>query len=380
MDALWNAVSELAVNLHPDRIEQIARGFDSLGGVEGASSVINQASGPYVVELQAKLSDCWKNHPDVTPQEIAAGLRSAARTFDRSRLVYGEQSLVWTGPDTHLVPVRRSEQVLLEIINSAKETLFLVSFVLVNIPEIEEAIRTALAKDVDVRMLLESEDKNDSEPFQKTIDRLLREIPGLTLYVWPREKRESVDSGFARVHAKCIVADQSNAFLTSANLTSAALDRNIEMGVNIRNGDVPKTIYQQFMALIRSEEIVPYAARQRIERDETSVTPLFLLVDDFSAGAELTISFDNENLNIQEVRTFKALAQNEDKPKLNSVVLIRHFNHWLVGKYTWSKQQDTEGDRVFYLVAIRGFGPKQQFEVEECDWDIFMPRAVEFNA
>jgi hypothetical protein len=59
--------------------------------------------------------------------------------------------------------------------------------------------------------------------------------------------------------------------------------------------------------------------------------------------------------------------------------LIRHINQWLVGKYAWSKQQDTEGGRVFYLVLVRGFGPKQQFEVEENDWENFMPRAVEIN-
>ncbi len=357
----------------------IAREFDSLGGVAGANSVINQTAGSYVVELQRKLVDCWKSYPDVTPKEIAAGLRAAMRTFDRSRLAYGEQSLVWTGPDTNLVPVRRSEQVLLEIIDSAEETLFLVSFVLVNIPKIEEAIRKALARDVDVRMLLESEDKNDSAPFKSTIDRLLKEIPGLTLYVWPREKRESVDSGFARVHAKCIVADQSNAFLTSANLTSAALDRNIEMGVKIRNGNVPKTIYQQFMALIRSGEIVPFAARKSVEHKEATAIPLDQLLGDFPVDSKITVSFPNENLNIQEVRTFKILPAGGQKPVKNSVILIRRSNRWLVGKYVWSKQQGSDGNRVFYLVSVRGFGPKTEFEVEDSEWETFGPCAVEVS-
>jgi hypothetical protein len=38
----------------------------------------------------------------------------------------------------------------------------------------------------------------------------------------------------------------------------AALDKNIEMGVQITGGDTPLGIYNQFMSMINSEEIIPY--------------------------------------------------------------------------------------------------------------------------
>jgi len=288
--------------------------------------------------------------------------------------------LVWTGPDLNQIPVRRSEQILLELINSAKSSLFVISFVLFNIPTVEEAIRQAIEREVDVRMLLESEDKDGSNGFSKTIERLQTDIPGLTLYVWPREKR-AFEGGFARVHAKCAVADQANAFLTSANLTSAALDKNIEMGVHIQGGNVPLTIYQQFIAMIQTKEITPYGADRYLIKtsSKSKATALTQLKDNLEVGTEKLLSFQNTYLDVEEQCLFKVLGHDSDMPKQNSLVLIRHEGQWLVGKYAWSKQQDTDSGRVFYLVTVRGYRLKQKFEVEDINWGDFMRRAIEIN-
>lgn len=171
--------------------------------------------------------------------------------------------LVWTGPDLNQFPVRRSEQVLLDVINSSIDSLFIVSFVLVSIPDIEEAIKQAVERGVDVRMLIESEDKEHSGIFLESVKRLYENIAGISLYVWPRDKREIVDGGFARVHAKCAVADKRVAFVTSANLTSAALDKNIEMGVHITGGNIPLGIHRQFISMINSKEIILYGEKQQ---------------------------------------------------------------------------------------------------------------------
>jgi len=71
------------------------------------------------------------------------------------------------------------------------------------------------------------------------------------------------------------------------------------------------------------------------------------------------------------------LSPHDEKPKVHSVVLIRHQSEWLIGKYAWSKQQETESERIFYFVLIRGFGSTQKIEVEENDWEKFMPTAIE---
>jgi phosphatidylserine/phosphatidylglycerophosphate/cardiolipin synthase-like enzyme len=59
------------------------------------------------------------------------------------------------------------------------------------------------------------------------------------------------------MHAKCAVADGSLAFVTSANLTRAALERNIELGLLIRGGDVPKDLHRHLDNLVATQKLAP---------------------------------------------------------------------------------------------------------------------------
>ncbi len=378
MDKLLDAVYELVLDQHPNKVSALTSVIKKCS-LEDALTLKNYFATEAANRALATVLQEWQRL-GCSPDEMAGILKGASHGY-LSEKAREQVQLVWTGPDLNQIPVRRSEQILLELINTAHSSLFLVSFVLVNIPTVEDAIRQALERGVDVRMLIESEDKDGSNSFRDTIKRLQTDISGLTLYVWPREKRESIEGGFARVHAKCAVADQVNAFLTSANLTSAALDKNIEMGVHIQGGSIPPTIYQQFIGMIRANEITPYAADRYLLKttNKPMATPVAQLADNLEVGSEKLLSFQNTNLDVEEQRLFKVQGNDDERPKQNSLVLIRHEAQWLVGKYAWSKQQDTEGSRVFFLVTIRGFGPKQQFEIEESDWDEFMPRAVEIN-
>lgn len=58
-------------------------------------------------------------------------------------------------------------------------------------------------------------------------------VPDARLYVW-REKADPFADGC--VHAKVAVADGSICFITSANLTGFAMEKNMETGVLIQGG------------------------------------------------------------------------------------------------------------------------------------------------
>ena len=375
MDKLLNAVYELVSDQHPNKIIALASAV-KLCALGDASTLRGFFATEAANKSLAIVLNEWKRFA-CSPDELAGLLRGVSHGY-LAEQASEQVQLVWTGPDFDQIPVRRSEQILLELINSAHSSLFLVSFVLINIPIVEEAILKALERGVDVRMLLESEDKDGTSNFHDTIQRLHVEIPELVLYVWPRENRESIEGGFARVHAKCAVADQNTAFITSANLTSAGLDKNIEMGVNIKGGKIPSRIYQQFLGMIRSREITQYVGDRylNVTTNKSLATQLELLSDSLEVGSEKLISFKNASLDVVEERLFKVLGSDEELPKRNSIVLIRFNEQWLVGKYTWQRLQETETDRVYYLVAIRGFSPKNVIEIEEADWDAFLPRAV----
>jgi len=54
----------------------------------------------------------------------------------------------------------------------------------------------------------------------------------------------------AVLHAKCVVIDERTAFISSANFTEAAQQRNIEVGVLVRSQIVAERLNSFFVALI----------------------------------------------------------------------------------------------------------------------------------
>jgi phosphatidylserine/phosphatidylglycerophosphate/cardiolipin synthase-like enzyme len=59
------------------------------------------------------------------------------------------------------------------------------------------------------------------------------------------------------LHAKAVVADDEAVFITSANLTEAALDRNIELGVLIRDRAFGLAVSGYFRSLIEHDLLKP---------------------------------------------------------------------------------------------------------------------------
>ncbi len=59
------------------------------------------------------------------------------------------------------------------------------------------------------------------------------------------------------LHAKCVVVDQQAAFVSSANFTEAAQERNVEVGVLIRSKPLAAQITRHFHALVESGSMAP---------------------------------------------------------------------------------------------------------------------------
>ena len=55
------------------------------------------------------------------------------------------------------------------------------------------------------------------------------------------------------LHAKAVVIDNQSVFVTSANLTEAALDRNFELGFLVRDSALALSVASHFQALIDQE-------------------------------------------------------------------------------------------------------------------------------
>lgn len=80
-------------------------------------------------------------------------------------------------------------------------------------------------------------------------------LPSIDVYVWSSDRKTLPGQLPGAVHAKCAVADGELAFITSANLTSAAMERNMELGVLVRGGELPFELHRHLEALISTKVI-----------------------------------------------------------------------------------------------------------------------------
>jgi cardiolipin synthase len=231
-----------------DRVNAIAdkiAGLSSLNEFCDASSCFGTVANQSMLNI---LEKDWLKNPGISPLELAAALRGASQTA--SYLGSRESvEMVWTGPFTGLVASRHTEQVLLQVIGSANNRLFMVSFVAYDIDSINKALQDAVNKNVKINILLESSKAHGGKIDIDSISAFKKAIPTANVYEWNLASKSS-DNGIGAVHAKCAVADGSTAFITSANLTRAAMENNMELGVLINGGNLPEKLDRHLEALV----------------------------------------------------------------------------------------------------------------------------------
>jgi phosphatidylserine/phosphatidylglycerophosphate/cardiolipin synthase-like enzyme len=59
------------------------------------------------------------------------------------------------------------------------------------------------------------------------------------------------------LHAKAVVVDDDTVFITSANLTEAALDSNFELGLLVRDRALAASVSTHFQVLIDQRLLLP---------------------------------------------------------------------------------------------------------------------------
>ena len=165
-----------------------------------------------------------------------------------------EQSieLVWTGPSSELVATRKTEQALLQVIQTARRNLFLTSFVAYDVASVLTALKNAMDRGVMLSMLLASSDQHGGGISIDAIGGMKKSLPEANIYFWA-EKEDAFLGG--KVHAKVAVADERICFISSANLTGHAMEKNIEAGVLIDGGSIPTKLHKHLEALITTKQL-----------------------------------------------------------------------------------------------------------------------------
>jgi phosphatidylserine/phosphatidylglycerophosphate/cardiolipin synthase-like enzyme len=183
----------------------------------------------------------------LTPR-IALAVESSAVVAARSETV----SVVWTGPTApKAFPVRRSDQALLGLIASATKRVTVVSFVIFKVADITTALRDAANRGVAVDLIFESEPEAKAKSAREMRDAIGKTTGTVRLLEWPVNKRPPKPSGkLGSLHAKCAIADGKRLLVSSANLTELAHWFNVELGLLVEGGDVPRRVQAHFDALV----------------------------------------------------------------------------------------------------------------------------------
>lgn len=172
---------------------------------------------------------------------------------------------VWSGPGVPGLHARRTADAFGQSLASAERSVWLSTFAFYDGPRAFEPLagRMAAKPDLRVTLLLNIERKRGDTTAAEAL------VSGFADRFWGKDWRweqrpdvfydpRSLAPGGAEgvLHAKALVVDERQVLLTSANLTEAALERNIEIGVLLRDPAFARTVVAHFATLIATGSLV----------------------------------------------------------------------------------------------------------------------------
>lgn len=251
MQALLDAVMDLVALVSPVKVSTVASALRGRASPDSAPNANTLADTPAARAAVSRVVAAW-GHVNASGDEVAGMLLGASEARLRVERELGVE-LVWTGPTTRFVATRRTEQVLLDLIAGAHTEIFLVSFVSYDVQSVIIAMNEAASRGVRLRVLLEASASHGGTLTYDPAATMRASVPSAELFTWKEKSEPFVDG---KVHAKVAVVDGTRAFITSANLTGYALEKNMEAGVLINGGPVPRMLRDHLQALIDVKVIV----------------------------------------------------------------------------------------------------------------------------
>jgi phosphatidylserine/phosphatidylglycerophosphate/cardiolipin synthase-like enzyme len=167
--------------------------------------------------------------------------------------------LVWSGPEVPGLHARDTRRVFEELLGSAERSVWASTYAFFDGPKAFEILARRLdaRPGLQVTLLLNIQRKRgDTTAADQLVRKFADRFWGTD---WPGTSRPAVfydpraldlDGPSGVLHAKAVVVDDEAVFVTSANLTEAALDRNIEVGLLVRDHALAASLSSHFRGLI----------------------------------------------------------------------------------------------------------------------------------
>ena len=198
---------------------------------------------------------------------LAQWLELLAQERERVAAARGSIDLVWTGPEVEGMHNRETGAAVRELFSTAKQAVLAVGYAIHQGKEVLAPLAANLDRNpgLEVRMVVDiqrafGDTTGEHDLVARYAAQFRREQwPGATLpavFYDPRSLALDTEQR-SSMHAKCVVVDRSVAFVTSANFTAAAQQRNFELGLLVRDVDLSRSVCDHFDALVRAGVLRP---------------------------------------------------------------------------------------------------------------------------
>jgi phosphatidylserine/phosphatidylglycerophosphate/cardiolipin synthase-like enzyme len=205
---------------------------------------------------------CRLQQQGLTPQLLGEWIRILLQQRQDLLAESGCLELVTTGPEAPGAMVRDTAVVVRQMFSHATHSIWVCGFAVYQGKDIFQALaqRMTSLPELSVRMFLNVErrsgDLSAADIVIAKFQQRFRETQwpkGVRLpevYFDPRSVEPHDASRSACLHAKFVVADSKQVFVSSANFTEAAQERNIEVGVFSENPRLAEELRVHFQTLI----------------------------------------------------------------------------------------------------------------------------------
>jgi len=176
---------------------------------------------------------------------------------------------VWSGPEVSGLHARDTRRVYDEILSAAQRSVWASTYAYFDGRRAFDTLARRMDElgGLDVTLCLNIQRKRGDTSAADDVVR--RFADRFWVHDWPGKARPRVfydprslaaDGPDGVLHAKAVVTDAESVFVTSANFTAAALDKNIEIGLLVRDAALAQTLICHFQGLIDQKLLSPLPA------------------------------------------------------------------------------------------------------------------------
>lgn len=249
---LLRALVELAREMPPGTLRALTSALES---GDASQNLARYAATQSMKEKLRRLDEIRTHRPEIDDRTIAFALQAAAQA---AVTVVTEQrvDIAWTGPGTESVPLRRVDQVVYDLVESAKNEVFLVSYAAYKADRAMSTLRDAAERGVEVKLVIELAQESGGKISFDGLHMIRTRVPLAQVFYWSPDRRpHNAGGSIGAMHAKCLIADRHRALVSSANLTGYALEVNMELGLLVE-GITAKRLADHFDQLMFRGELI----------------------------------------------------------------------------------------------------------------------------